>query len=167
MSKQNWFNTLVWVLFFGINITACSGGDRWKEEALLHDGSIIMVERFQTYGGMGEIGQSAPVKEHTVTFSLPDSSEKISWTSPYSEEFGRTNFNLLALHIKDGTPYVIVEPNLCLSYNKWGRPNPPYVIFKYHNKTWQRIQLAELPTEFKTINLVAVSKPYRPRHVLH
>ena len=160
MKKETWFKALALVLLFGINMTACSGGDRWKEEALQHDGSTVMVERYQTYGGMGEIGQSAPVKEHTITFSLPGSSEKISWTSPYSQEFGRTNFNVLALHIKDGTPYVIAEPNLCLSYNKWGRPNPPYVIFKYHNKTWQRIQLAELPIEFKTINLVAVSKPY-------
>lgn len=152
--------TLGLLLITALNVTACSSKDTWKEEVLLHDGSTIMVERLQTYGGMGEIGQSAPVKEHTLTFSLPSSSEKISWTSEYGKELGRTNFNALALHIKDGIPYVVAEPNLCLSYNKWGRPNPPYVIFKHQNNAWQRIPLAELPVEFKTINLVAVSKPY-------
>jgi hypothetical protein len=85
---------------------------------------------------------------------LSDSKNTITWTSEYGEDVGRTNFNLLALHILNGIPYLVVEPNLCLSYNKWGRPNPPYVIFKYEGKAWQRIQLTELPAEFKTINLI-------------
>jgi len=41
-----------------------------------------------------------------------------------------------------------------LSYNKWGRPNPPYVVFKYQNKAWGRITMQELPAEFKTPNLI-------------
>ena len=42
----------------------------------------------------------------------------------------------------------------CLAYNKWGRPNPPYVFFKYDGNAWQRIPLSEFPAEFKNINLV-------------
>ena len=42
----------------------------------------------------------------------------------------------------------------CLSYNKWGRPNPPYVVFKYDGKDWQRVPLTELPDEIKTPNLI-------------
>jgi hypothetical protein len=45
-----------------------------------------------------------------------------------------------------------------LSYNKWGRPNPPYVIFKHDGKEWKRITLQALPSEFKEINLVVNSK---------
>jgi hypothetical protein len=96
------------------------GGTSWKDEVLLHDGSKMIVERSQSYGGRHEIGQSSPVKEHTITFSLPNSGKTISWTSEYSEDVGRANFNLLALHILNSTPYLVVEPNLCLSYNKWG-----------------------------------------------
>ena len=129
------------------------GGDSWKEEVLLHDGQKIIVERAQSYGGRREIGQSAPIKEHTLTFELPNSGKTIKWTSEYSEDVGRANFNLLALHVLNGTPYIIAEPNLCLSYNKWGRPNPPYVLFKYDGKEWQRIQMTELPVEFKTLNV--------------
>src|ERR1022692_4702053 len=140
------------ILMMGVSMSACSKD--WKEEVLLHDGQKIIVSRSQIYGGQHEIGQSSPVKEHTITFSLPNSGKTISWTSEYSEDVGRTNFNLLALHVLNGTPYLVVEPNLCLAYNKWGRPNPPYVFFKYDGNDWQHITLAELPSEFKTINLI-------------
>lgn len=130
------------------------GSTSWKEEILLHDGSKIIVKRSQSYGGSHEIGQSPPVKEHTIKFEIPGSRKELVWTSEYGEDIRRTNFNLLALHVKNGTPYLVVEPNLCLAYNKWGRPNPPYLIFKHDSNTWQRIQLAELPAELKTINLI-------------
>ena len=140
------------------SMSACAGllglgGDSWKEEVLLHDGSKLIVKRSQNYGGRHEIGQSPPIREHTITFRLPGSSKTITWTSEYGEELGRTNFNLLAVHVLNGTPYIVTEPNLCLSYNKWGRPNPPYVFYKYDGKTWQRISLEELPVDFKTINV--------------
>ncbi|MFZ5761865.1 MAG: hypothetical protein ACOY8P_02930 [Thermodesulfobacteriota bacterium] len=151
---------LVAILIMGTSMNALGflgfGRDRWKEEVLLHDGSKIVVERSQTRGGRREIGQPPPVKEHTISFKIPGSSKTITWTSEYGEDIGRSNFNLLAVHILNGTPYLVVEPNLCLSYNKWGRPNPPYVFFKYDGKIWQRIPLEEFPVEFKTIN-VAIS----------
>lgn len=153
------FKLIGLILTLGISMSADAGlfgfgGTSWKEEVLLHDGSKVIVERSQSYGGRHEVGQSSPVKEHIITFTLPDSGKAISWTSEYGADIGRANFNLLALHILNGTPYLVVEPNLCLSYNKWGRPNPPYVFFKYDGKAWQRIPLSEFPAEFKTINLI-------------
>ncbi len=130
------------------------GGDSWKEEVLLHDGQKIIIKRSQTYGGRHEIGQSEPVKEHTISFLLPSSGKSVSWTSEYGQDLGRTNFDLLAVHVLNDTPYVVAEPNLCLSYNKWGRPNPPYVFFKYDGITWKRIPISEFPNEFKTFNVV-------------
>ena len=126
-----------------MSTTAIGACDSWKEEVLLHDGQKIIVERSQTYGGRSEPGQSPPAKEVMIRFKPPGVTNSITWVSEYGDELGRTNFNLLALHIKQGTPYVVTEPNLCLSYNKWGRPNPPYVIFKHDGKIWQRIALSE------------------------
>lgn len=137
-----------------LGTTQAYAADSWKEEVLLHDGQKVIVERSQTYGGRHEIGQSEPAREHTVHFKLPNTNTLISWTSEYGEGLGRTNFNLLALHIKQGIPYLVVEPNLCLSYNKWGRPNPPYLIFKWEANAWSRIDIAALPPEFTTINLI-------------
>jgi hypothetical protein len=126
----------------------------WKEEVLLHDGNKLVVKRSFGRGGMHEPGQRSSIKKQDLTFTLPGSQKTITWKSEYSKDVGRSNFNLLALHILKGIPYLVTEPNLCLSYNKWGRPNPPYVLFKYDGKTWQRIPLAELPAEFKELNVV-------------
>ncbi len=134
------------------------GGVSWKEEALLHDGSKIIVERRQSYGGRHEIGQSPPIKEQEITFSVPGTSQRITWKAEFSEDIGRSNFLLLALHILNSTPYIVAVPHLCLSYNKWGRPNPPYVFFRYEGKEWKRIPLQDLPIEFKDINLVISTK---------
>ena len=146
------------VLTLGVSMVADaglfgSGGTSWKEEVLLHDGQKIIVERSQTYGGRSEPGQSGPIKEHTIRFTLPGATKTITWVSEYGEDLGRTNFNLLAVHVLNGVPYLVASPNLCLSYNKWGRPNPPYVFFKYDGKEWQRIPLEQFPVEFKTINV--------------
>ncbi len=160
-ANQLWLKRVVefgLILMVGVSMSAVAGlfwfgGDSWKEEVLLHDGSKIVVERSQSYGGRSEIGQPSPIKEHTISFALPNSSKTIKWTSEYSEDIGRTNFNLLAVHVLNGTPYVVAGPNLMLSYNKWGSPNPPYVFFKYDGKIWQRIPLEEFPAEFKTLNI--------------
>ncbi len=144
-----------------VEMSACAmvgalpfGGDSWKEEVLLHDGSKLVITRSQTYGGSHEIGQPPSIKEHTVTFTLPYTNKTMTWTSEYGKELGRTNFHVLAVHVLNGTPYIVAEPNLCLSYNKWGRPNPPYVFFKYDGTAWQRIPLEDVPTEFTTMNVV-------------
>ena len=155
-----WF-FLVSSLVVLVEMSACAvvgglplGEDSWKEEVLLHDGSKLVITRSQTYGGSHEIGQPPPIKEHTVAFTLPHTNKTITWSSEYGKEVGRTNFHLLAVHVLNGTPYIVAEPNLCLSYNKWGRPNPPYVFFKYDGTAWQRIPLEEFPVEFKSINVV-------------
>ena len=147
------------LLMMGVSMNADAGlfgfgGDSWKEEVLLHDGQKIIVERSQSYGGWSEPGQSGPIKEHTIRFALPGSNKTITWISEYGEDLGRANFNLLAVHVLNGIPYVVASPNLCLSYNKWGRPNPPYVFFKHDGIAWQRIALEAFPAEFKTINVV-------------
>lgn len=89
---------------------------------------------------------------------MPGTGERVLWKSEYGEDIGRANFLALALHLSKGTAYVVAEPHLCLSYNKWERPNPPYVIFKYQSKEWKQVPLQELPSEFKNINLVISTK---------
>jgi len=154
-TMKNWI-VAISLMILGGGMSACAMGDKtsWKEEVLLHDGKKIVVERSQTYGGRHEIGQKPPVKEQKLTFTLPGSNRSITWKSEYSEDIGRANLNLLALHVLNGTPYIVAEPNLCLAYNKWGRPNPPYVFFRFDGKAWQRIPLSEFPVEFKNINVV-------------
>jgi hypothetical protein len=131
------------------------GDDSWKEEVLLHDGRKIVVERTVDRGGRHEIGQRSPFKEQSLRFSLPGANQQIIWEDHYSEDVGSANFLPMLLDIVNGTPYLVLYPMGCLSYNKWGRPNPPYVIFKYQGKKeWKQVPLQELPTEIKTPNLI-------------
>ncbi|MDK9706598.1 MAG: hypothetical protein OEL83_06065 [Desulforhopalus sp.] len=159
-------NHLLSVSFFLFTITVLNGcallglgnSASWKEEVLQNDGSKIIIERSQSYGGRHEIGQSSPINEHVISFTLPGSVRVVTWKSEYSQDVGRANFKLLALHVLYDTPYVVTVPNLCLSYNKWGRPNPPYVFFKYDGSVWQRIPLEEFPAELKDINVTIETK---------
>lgn len=154
ITMKSWLLAILLMILDG-GMSACAmGGTSWKEEVLLHDGQKIIVERSVERGGRHEIGQKPPYKEQSLVFTMPISNETITWEDRYSEDVGSANFLPMLLDISKGTPYLVVNPMGCLSYNKWGRPNPPYVIFKYDGKAWQRIPLQELPAEIKTPNLI-------------
>jgi hypothetical protein len=151
------------LLMTGVGMSAGAGllglgGMSWKEEVLLHDGSKIIADRSVELGGRHELGQKPPIKEQSLTFTLPSNKQRVIWQDHYSEDVGSSNFNPLLLEIVNGTAYVLVSPAGCLSYNKWGRPNPPYVVFKYQGKEWKRVSLQELPVEIKLPNIV-ISSP--------
>jgi hypothetical protein len=152
-----------WVLASLVSVNASAGflgfgGTSWKEEILLHDGSRIIAVRSIDRGGRHEVGQQPPVKEESMAFTLSATKERIIWKSEFSVDIGYADFQPLLLDIVQGTAYVVTSPVGCLAYNKWARPNPPYVIFKYQNKTWQRITMQELPVELSKPNLI-ISSP--------
>ncbi|MDR3088799.1 MAG: hypothetical protein LBU39_03165 [Desulfobulbaceae bacterium] len=132
----------------------------WREEALLHDGRTIVVKRTVRYQGRHAVDQRVPIGEETISFKLPDSGKTVSWTSEYDETIGRSSFKPLAVHILDDIPYLAIIPNGCFAYNKWGRPNPPYIFLMFDGKDWQRIQATDFPREFTTFNVsISFSDP--------
>ena len=153
---------LIFTMIMGTSMNAFGflsfGGTSWKEEVLLHDGRKVIVARSIDRGGRHEVGQQPPVKEESLTFTMPTTNERITWKSEYSKDVGFADFMPLLVDIVQGTAYVVTSPVGCLSYNKWGRPNPPYVVFKYDGKEWQQITLQELPLEIKAPNLI-ISSP--------
>lgn len=130
------------------------GGTSWKEAALLHDGSTIVVARTVKLGGRHEVGQEPPIKEQTLAFIMPGSNESVVWHDKFTEDIGGANFLPMYLEIHKGSAYLVAYPMGCLSYEKWGRPNPPYVVFIYQSKEWRRVALQDFPNEFKTPNLI-------------
>src|SRR5450759_126592 len=141
------------LLMLGVSMNAGAGflgfgGTSWKEEVLLNEGSKIIVERTVDRGGRHEIGQQPPIKNQSVTFTFPIANESVTWEDNFTEDIGGANFLLMQLEIRKDIAYLVANPMGCLSYNKWGRPNPPYVVFKYQNKAWNRITLQELPVVF-------------------
>ena len=134
-TMKSWLLAIL-LMILGGGMSACAmGGTSWKEEVLLHDGQKIIVERSVERGGRHEIGQKPPYKEQSLVFTMPISNETITWEDHYSEDVGSANFLPMLLDISKGTPYLVVNPVGCLSYNKWGRPNPPYVYLQIRRQS--------------------------------
>lgn len=153
----------VLALISTFSLNACAdlfglGGDSWKEEVLLHDGSKLVVDRSVERGGRHEIGQKPSYTKQMLTFTHPATGEVVVWEDKATPDLGNSNFLPMALDIYQDTVYLVANPMGCLAYNKWGRPNPPYVVFRYDAKSWVRIPLQELPPDTKTPNLI-VSSP--------
>lgn len=143
------FKTIGLVLALGVSMSACSDTMSWKEEVLLHDGQIIVAERFYNLGGKPTLeSRERAALDLTATFSLPGTNKKIIWKNDFRDSVPEPNsLNLIRFDIVKGVPYIATYPAGCIAYNKWGRPNPPQVLFKYENDQWKRITLAEFPAE--------------------
>ncbi len=146
------------LMILGGGMSACADGTSWKEEVLLHDGKKLIVERSVVRKGRHEPFQQPTIGEQSLSFDLPATHQRVRWKDEYSEDLGHANFLPMMLEIDKGVAYLVASPLGCLSYNKWGRPNPPYVVFKFQEGGWKRIALQELPTKFKTPNLI-ISSP--------
>lgn len=156
------FSAIGLILTLGISMNAEAGlfgfgGTSWKEEVLLHDGSKIIVERSLERGGRHEIGQPSGVTNETLTFTMPGTYQTLTWYDKYSDDILSSNFNLMMLEVFKGSAYLVASPKSCLSYGKWGRPNPPYLVFKHQGQDWLRIPLQELPAELVMPNLIQSS----------
>ena len=163
MKIKHWLALFGAILTMGAGMNANAGlfglgGTSWKEEVLLHDGTKIVVERSVERGGRHEIGQRPPYKEQSLSFTLLSSSERVIWTAAYSKEVGYSDLRPLLLDIVRGVPYLVTDPVGCLAYNKWKRPNPPYIFWRYEDTVWQQIELADVPAELKVPNLI-ISSP--------
>jgi hypothetical protein len=159
MNKATLLKTMAVILMMGASMNAMAGlfgfgGVSWKEEVLLHDGAKIVVERWVRRGGRHEIGQKPAYQEQKIEFLNPATNKKVVWEDAQSDDIGSASFLPMLLDIVKGKPYLVANTMGCLSYNKWGRPNPPYVVFRYDGGQWTRILLAELPDEIVTPNLI-------------
>ena len=134
-------------------MSACSQAS-WKEEVLLSDGQKIVVERSVERGGRHEIGQEPPISMQILRFKLPVGGNEIEWKTETSPGIGWADFQPLNVDIVANNAYVVTWPVGCLAYNKWGRPNPPYIVFKHTGKAWQQIPLKDLPSEIKVPNII-------------
>ena len=166
MNKQNGMMIgiakLGLVLMLGASMSACAGllgigGASWKEEVQLHDGHVLVVERHYNLGGYPTLdARERQALDQTVTFTLPGSNKRISWKTEYRQDLPEPNsLGPLLLDIVGGIPYLATSPAGCIAYNKWGRPNPPYVLFKYTNDAWQQIPMKEFPSELVGANLMS------------
>lgn len=169
---QHTSKQLLLLLSMVVSLCACAGLPgigrtmHWKEEVKLHDGQVIVVDRFYNLGGYPAIeSHNRSPRDETLTFTLPGSGTAITWKTEFNDSPELNSLGPLLLDVVDGIPYLATSPAGCIAYNKWGRPNPPYVLFKYVNETWLRIPLEAFPSLLVQSNLMSrpdasILKPY-------
>jgi len=91
-----------------------------------------------------EVGQ-------TLTFLHPDTGERITWRIP-------DGLLPVMIDFDQGVPYYILRENTVSDYNKWGCPNPPYLVYRYQQSNWDRLAFDALPATFVNRNLIPMSK---------
>lgn len=140
----------------GVLVAACAAlpsfPSIWKEEVKLHDGRVMVVRRTQIWGERTFDGWLS-LREHTLVFRPPGADRDITWRSEYREETAQLELLPIALDVVRGAPYVVTRPYRCGAYNRWGRPNPPYVAFRFEADRWQRIPFEAIPPEMGKTNL--------------
>jgi hypothetical protein len=150
------------LLMLGVSMTACAGlfghSTGWKEEVQLHNGRVLLVERSYNLGGFPTLdARERRLLDESITFTLPETSQKVVWKTDFDNTVPEPNsLGALLLDIVDGVPYLATSPAGCIAYNKWGRPNPPYVLFKYVNDAWHQIPMKEFPSELVDANLMSM-----------
>lgn len=167
MSSGHWLlqvlSTIGLISTLGVSMNAEAGlfgigGNtmNWKEEVLLYDGQIIVAERFYNLGGYSTLESTERAAlDQTVTFNLPGKGQKITWKTDFRDTEPEPNgLSLILFDVVKGVPYIATYPAGCIAYNKWQRPNPPQIFFKYENDQWKRIALAEFPTELTKANVI-------------
>lgn len=159
------------LLMIGMTMSADAGllnySKSWKEEVYVNDGRVIVIERFFNLGRYRGIESRERAElDQTITFTRPGTNKSISWKTEYRDDIPEPNsLTPLLLDVVGGVPYLATSPAGCIAYNKWGRPNPPYILFKYINDAWQRITLEEFPPMLARSNVLPIPdtrllKPY-------
>lgn len=139
------------VLVLALPLAGCAAGPTWKEEVVMFDGSKVVVERQQTLGNpldreLSEVSLSRPpVTGNLLRVPLAGGG--------WSPQWDGSGLNPLALGRVGGDYYLAAMPKLCDNYDKWGRPVPPYVFFRFDGKAWQRIDVEAFPKEITKLNL--------------
>jgi len=151
--------SVVIILLLSLFLSGCTLGHSawWKEEVLLHDGQTIIVDRSQKLGGYRTLDAPAyarTVLEEKWDFPVPGTRKVVTWRVDKRFPPEGESLILITVGFLHGTPYIATWPGGTIAYNYWGRPNPPYVFFKYDGKSWLRIPLEEFPKEFTEANVV-------------
>lgn len=161
-ANHQWLKQIAKLGFFlmvGVSMSACS--KNWKEEVLLHDGNKIIVERVQNLGSHPTLeSRERAILDETITFTLPGTSKKIIWAMSFRDDAPEPNgVNVVLLGIVNNVAYIAGYPAGCIAYNKWKRPNPPQILYRYDGEQWKRITLAEFPPQLVQANVIVGGPP--------
>jgi hypothetical protein len=138
-----------------INAATTFPPGRWVEEARLHDGRTIGVERevFETgrelcFLCLAERRYSS-FNRHSLRFLSPDTQSSIEWA-------GEDGFIPVLLDFVGGVPFLVVQGRPTQeSAKRYGCPELPFIYLKYESGYWRPIPVDDAPSILRNANLVS------------
>lgn len=133
----------------GCLLTVCTGFTfspfvTWKEEVMLNDGRVIVVEQKKR-------ADRGIAREAWLTISLPEfSAQPIVW---------HENLTPLIVNVDSGRLYVVGYPPTVVECRHYSDPRPFYVGFVWGGRTWNQIPFEEIPESIYTTNMLIEGFP--------
>ncbi len=140
---------LLTTLLLCLPLAACGNAVHWKQEVLLLDGRVIIVERESEQTGKLFPQNISMEKSQFIAFTNPDTGEKVSWSIPQG-------LKPYALDFDNRVPYLVLNAYTVADYNTWNCPNPPYLVYRHESGNWVPIPFDQLPDKFVRRNLVDI-----------
>lgn len=120
---------------------------------------MIVLDRVSHIGAEDVLMRLRMETAQTLTFTHPDTGQRIEWSIP-------KGLLPYMLDFDQGAPYYVMDAHTVGDYNDWDCPNPPYMVFKYVNGKWQRIPFEDLPVRFMARNLLDMAKD-EEKHIIN
>lgn len=111
---------------------------KWTEDVLLPDGRTVTLTRYQEFKGPGEIGQPPSESYYWFEFKHPDTGETVRWET--KREPGS-----VTLFVHQQVVMLLTAPRFGSGMREFGCPNPPYLLYRYTDGKWSRVELASIP----------------------
>lgn len=121
---------------------------RWQEEVRLHDGRVIVVDRWEKRQASGELGHRGAPLWSEVKAKNPNTGTEVTWY----EDHGSAPY---VMDFVGDSAYVAAWVSFYEPCQKYGFPQRDFVFFKYDG-TWKQISFEEFPRGFDTNLLVNV-----------
>jgi len=148
------------LLIFILLITGCASASpkrgefrEWQEEVKLNDGRVIVVKQKWRCDYIGKNPRGdycGTMREAWIKLNLPEfSNHEIEWHEElHPLVLNITNGNLYIVGIADGGQYLI-----------YGKPQPPYVGFRWDVDGWHQIPFNDIPEEIYMTNMATGFPP--------
>ena len=143
----------LWIvgLLAGVLLAGCGGSLNWRQEVLFPDGNVVQVDRGYKLGSrydqeIGTWSAGPPIRGYVLDIPLPGGKGRARWEHDES-------LTPLAVGYHGGSIYLATAPRSCPDYDRYGRPLPAYVFFRFEGE-WKRIAVEEFPEEITNSNLL-------------
>jgi hypothetical protein len=129
----------------------------WQEEVKLNDGRVIVVaqKRRCEAAYTGHDFASCISRETWLRIKLPEfGSEEIVWNE---------RLDPMLVNIDKGKLYVVGRPPTGREFNLYGRPQPPYLGYRWIGEKWEAISFRDIPDAIYDTNMVIDLPPEETR----